>query len=589
MSGPGEESTGASSQAPSRPSPPDGPAIELSGLGVRVAGQVLLDAADLTVAPGEVVLLAGASGSGKSTLLRVLTGLSRDDPIVETSGSVRVSGRQIIGSSSDHSDGDHVPIGIVFQDCALFDDLDVAGNLDFALEHRSDARRRADLRDRLTRFVSAQGIEGSRAVRSLSGGQRQRVAIARTLAFDPAIIVFDEPTTGLDPASRRRVMDLILETRREFGLTALIVSHDVALAESVDRVVVLENRALVERESGAELSQVLADDQTGTLEPPVAGASAAGHPLSARLVAAPLLGGVGMMGAVGWALEATGAALAALLAPALALTPLDGLVGGADSSLRSTPRFALLSRWWWRYLGHYLRLLLVGSAIPYIMIAGAIAGFVATHFTFTFLPSPHLTEPLIIDDVLPGLGFALYRIIVPVAATLLLAARNGAAIASDVGNRSYGRQLLAMRSLGASPRAYLLGPSFVASLVATLVLTLVCFYVAELTSMLVLGFTRPELSPDYWAAKFAARLGPLGLWGLGTGLGFVVAKALLCGAGVAAVAYACGREEMSEAAAVSRATTRAIILATTLVLLVHFVLVLLEFEPPPPRMLPWAQ
>ena len=584
MSGPGEEPTGAPSQAPSRSQQPRGAAVELSDLRVSVAGQVLLEGANLTVAPGEVVLLAGASGSGKTTLLRILTGLSRDDPLVEASGSVRVSGRQVLGA-----DADHVPVGIVFQDCALFDDLDVAGNLDFALEHRIDARRRADLRQRLTRFVAAQGIEASRTVRSLSGGQRQRVAIARTLAFDPAIIVFDEPTAGLDPASRRRVMDLILETRREFGLTALIVSHDVALAESVDRVVVLQNRSLVERESAEGLTREPADEQPGAVEVPPVSVPDPGHPLSARLVAAPLLGGVGIMGAVGWALEATGAALAALLAPVVALTPLDGLVGGVDAGLRPSRRFALLSRWWWRYLAHYMRLLLVGSAIPYVMMAGAIAGFVATHFTFTFLPSPHLTEPLIIDDVLPGLGFALYRIIVPVAATLLLAARNGAAIASDVGNRSYGNQLLAMRSLGASPRAYLLGPAFVASLVATLVLTLLCFYVAELTSMLVLGFTRPELSPDYWAAKFTARLGPLGLWGLGQGVGFVVAKALLCGAGVAAVAYACGREEMSDAPAVSTATTRAIIGATTLVLLVHFVLVLLEFEPPPPRLPPWAQ
>lgn len=589
MSGPGEESVGAPAQAPSRSEKPCGAAVELRDLCVSVAGQVLLDGANLSIAPGEVVLLAGASGSGKTTLLRILTGLSRDDPEVSVSGSVRVGGRQVLGADAGHPGVDHVPVGIVFQDCALFDDLDVAGNLDFALEHRGDVQRRADLRQRLTLFVASQGIAGNRTVRSLSGGQRQRVAIARTLAFDPAIIVFDEPTTGLDPLSRQRVMDLILETRREFGLTALIVSHDVALADSVDRVVVLEDRSLRERESAEELSRVLADEQSGAAAVSLEAVSDPGHPLSARLVAAPLLGGVGLLGAVGWALEATGAAVATLLAPLVALTPLDGLVGGRDAGLAQSRRFPLLSRWWWRYLGHYLRLLLVGSAIPYIMMAGAIAGFVATHFTFTFLPSPHLTEPLIIDDVLPGLGFALYRIIVPVAATLLLAARNGAAIASDVGNRSYGNQLLAMRSLGASPRAYLLGPAFVASLVATLVLTLLCFYVAELTSLIVLGFTRPELSPDFWAAKFAARLGPLGLWGLGKGCGFVVAKALLCGAGVAAVAYACGREEMSEASAVSTATTRAIIGATTLVLLVHFVLVLLEFEPPPPRLLPWAR
>ena len=87
-----------------------------------------------------------------------------------------------------------------------------------------------------------------------------------------------------------------------------------------------------------------------------------------------------------------------------------------------------LARWVW----HYARLVFAGSAIPYNIIAGLIAGFVATYFTYKFLPRPELTEPLILDDILPALGFALYRIVVPVLVTILVAGRTGAALASGI-------------------------------------------------------------------------------------------------------------------------------------------------------------
>ncbi len=588
------------------------PAIEIRDLTIEAGERTLLREARLDVGEGEVVLLIGASGSGKSTLLRLLTGLDDGTGEVRSTGSVRVRGREVLGGGGRPRKGDpseaaddHTPVGIVFQDCALFDDLTVRGNLDFALDHRRDKERRENLRERLLAFITKQGIDPDTDPRRLSGGQRQRVAIARTLAFDPDIIAFDEPTSGLDPASRAAVMDLILETRRSFGLTSLIVTHDYALADQADRVVVIEEGGLVEHDRSDDLGAILA----GRVAPPASADDAAEttaeaapetetessapakprHPPSAWMMASPFLVLWNLLEGIVAALAGTGAAFVALLAPLIALTPLDLVVRGHDAAVRPGRLVPPLSPWWWRYFGHYLRLLLVGSAIPYVLIAGGILGYVATHFTFTFLPNRPILEPLILEDVLPGLGFALYRIIVPVVATLLLAARNGAAITSDVGNRAYGKQMLAMRSLGASPRAYLLGPAFVANLVAFLVLDLICFYAAELLSLIVVGFSTPEVSPDYWASHFGRRIGEWGIVGVGDGLGYVVAKLLVCAAGVSSIAYACGARGMDDATEVSRATTRSIILATVFVLVVHFVFAFIEFDPPTPSGAPWLR
>src|SRR5690606_13355572 len=135
---------------------------------------------------------------------------------------------------------------------------------------------------------------------------------------------------------------------------------------------------------------------------------------------------------------------------------------------------------WWRsqrwglwFLAHYLRLVAGPSAWTYLAVTGLIVGFVATHFTFAYLPYARYTEPLITEEVLGAIGYAQFRVLIPLIATILVAARCGAAVASDVANKTYGRQMDALRSLGASPRRYVLTNVLWSFLIGTPVLVLV--------------------------------------------------------------------------------------------------------------------
>jgi molybdate transport system ATP-binding protein len=210
-------------------------------------------AAELRVAAGTTLAVAGLSGAGKSTLLRAIAGLVKP-----------AEGRISLGHDVWFEAATHVfapverrPVGLVFQDFALFPHLDARANAAFPLEAsgmgRAERRRRADeLLDRL-------GILHLAAVRPgrLSGGERQRVAIARALAREPRLLLLDEPLSSLDPATRSRVSGELHGLLRQLGLTTVIVTHSyddaVALA---DRVAVIERGAIVQEGTPEELLAV---------------------------------------------------------------------------------------------------------------------------------------------------------------------------------------------------------------------------------------------------------------------------------------------------------------------------------------------
>lgn len=171
-----------------------------------------------TVDPGECLALFGPSGAGKTTLLRILCGLDAPDR-----GRIEADGDVWFDSSSKTA----VPprkrkVGMVFQDYALFPNMTIRQNLDFA------ARERAD-RDRVADLLSFTGLESlaDRRPGTLSGGQRQRVALARALVSRPSLLLLDEPLSALDPAMRRDLQDLLVRVRTEFGVPTILVSHDV--------------------------------------------------------------------------------------------------------------------------------------------------------------------------------------------------------------------------------------------------------------------------------------------------------------------------------------------------------------------------
>lgn len=193
-------------------------------------GTTVLDRVSLHVDDGEVVALLGPSGSGKSTLLRVIAGLVPPDE-----GTVELAGRDLARVPT-HRRG----IGMVFQDDQLFPHRDVAGNVGFGLEMAGiDAPTRTRTVSDLLSLVGMQGFE-HRQVTELSGGEAKRVALARALAPEPAVLLLDEPLTGLDRELHDRLVVEVAEILRRTATTAVWVTHDRSEAEAVaDRIVQL--------------------------------------------------------------------------------------------------------------------------------------------------------------------------------------------------------------------------------------------------------------------------------------------------------------------------------------------------------------
>lgn len=179
---------------------------------------VAADHVDLEVDAGEVHCLLGPSGSGKSTLLRLIAGLE----ILER-GSIRIAGREV-ASPSRHVDPEERSVGLVFQDYALFPHLNVLRNVTFGMDRGSEKERRRAAGELLERV----GMAGHAAAmpHTLSGGQQQRVALARALAREPAVMLLDEPFSGLDERLRGEVRRTTLEVLRAAGVATLMVTHD---------------------------------------------------------------------------------------------------------------------------------------------------------------------------------------------------------------------------------------------------------------------------------------------------------------------------------------------------------------------------
>jgi D-methionine transport system ATP-binding protein len=206
--------------------------IELIGLSKTFhtrAGQVkALDGIDLTVPDGAVHGIVGPSGAGKSTLIRCLTLLERP-----TSGEVRIDGVDLAALTPRALRSQRHRIGMVFQHVNLFDSRTAAGNVAYPLRvsgaSRASARARAE---ELLELVGLEGRGGSYPAQ-LSGGQRQRVGIARALASDPSVLLCDEPSSALDWATTRQVLEVIQRVNRALGLTVLIITHEMAVVRQV--------------------------------------------------------------------------------------------------------------------------------------------------------------------------------------------------------------------------------------------------------------------------------------------------------------------------------------------------------------------
>lgn len=212
--------------------------VSVQGLSKTFGSQQVLRSISLTVEKGQVLAVMGSSGGGKTTLLRCIAGLI---PFEE--GQVLVDGIDVAAQPEEA----RRHMGMVFQSSALFDSMTVAENVLFGVRRLHAARRKEEA-ELLQRCLSAVGLEGSekKLPAELSGGMRKRVGMARVLALRPSVILFDEPTTGLDPVTTYTIDELIHGLRDTFSVTAILVSHDLnSVLRTADRVAFLHGGSLV--------------------------------------------------------------------------------------------------------------------------------------------------------------------------------------------------------------------------------------------------------------------------------------------------------------------------------------------------------
>jgi phospholipid/cholesterol/gamma-HCH transport system ATP-binding protein len=222
--------------------PSEAVAIELRAVTKGFQGKPVLRGVDLAIGAGETTVILGGSGSGKSVCMKHMIGLLRAD-----AGVIRVLGRDVTRISERAWVEVRRDFGMVFQSAALFDSLSVYENVAYPIrEHERWAEVRVD--ERVAWCLENVGLAGAEKLlpAELSGGMRKRVGVARAIALAPKIILYDEPTTGLDPANSRRIGELIQRLQRELAVTSVVVTHDLELAFAIaDRVALLKQGRIV--------------------------------------------------------------------------------------------------------------------------------------------------------------------------------------------------------------------------------------------------------------------------------------------------------------------------------------------------------
>jgi phospholipid/cholesterol/gamma-HCH transport system ATP-binding protein len=224
--------------------------IEIIDLKKSFGNQHVLKGVNLRIETGEVMAILGRSGCGKSVLLRHILGLIKPD-----SGHVMIDGDDITQLRARELDRVRENFAVVFQFGALFDSMTIFENVAFQVREKKKFAG-AELKSRVEQVLADVGLDGieDKYPSEISGGMSKRVAIARALIIEPRIILFDEPTTGLDPILMQQIHSYIMETHKKYGFTGLVISHEVPeIFEIADKVALLDDGVIVETGSPAEI------------------------------------------------------------------------------------------------------------------------------------------------------------------------------------------------------------------------------------------------------------------------------------------------------------------------------------------------
>jgi phospholipid/cholesterol/gamma-HCH transport system ATP-binding protein len=224
--------------------------VQVEGLRKSFGEQTVLNGISFSVARGEILSVLGRSGTGKSVLLRLLIGLEQPD-----AGSIEMNGVEITKLGIEKLNQVRRSIGFLFQQSALYDSLTIEENVQFPLLHnvthnggrhgkQSEAERRGHARE----LLASVGLDKdlNKLPSQISGGMKKRAALARALALDPVILLFDEPTAGLDPITSAEIDQLIASLSKQRGMTSIVVTHDMHAAKNFsDRLVLLSEGKIV--------------------------------------------------------------------------------------------------------------------------------------------------------------------------------------------------------------------------------------------------------------------------------------------------------------------------------------------------------